>query len=218
MGLSQQEYWNGLPFPPPGDLPHPGIEPVSPALQVNSLPFGKPKMGGISPIWWIGWLCPRSSWTWLVTQQTSSYIILGTRGLWSLPMGCGLFSFRESDSKGSLPCRRERAKKEMCKSHHPSNGESWLLWFWASTPGRSQDPCHYHISCVCVHVQSLSHVWLFSTPWTVAHQAPLSMGFPRKEYWSGLPFPTPGDLPDPGTEPESPASPALPGGFCTNQV
>ena len=45
----------------------------------------------------------------------------------------------------------------------------------------------------------------FETPWTVACQAPLSMGFPRREYWRGLPFPSPGDLPDPGTEPESPA-------------
>ena len=43
------------------------------------------------------------------------------------------------------------------------------------------------------------------TPWTVGHQAPLSMGFPRPEYWSGLPFPSPGDLPDPGNEPGSPA-------------
>ena len=54
-------------------------------------------------------------------------------------------------------------------------------------------------------VKSLSHVWLFETPWTVAHQDPLSMGFSRKEYWSGLPFPSPGDLPNPGTKPESPA-------------
>ena len=51
---------------------------------------------------------------------------------------------------------------------------------------------------VCV---SLSRVWLFVTPWTVAHQAPLSMGFSRWEYWSGLPFPFPRDLPDPGIEP-----------------
>ena len=43
------------------------------------------------------------------------------------------------------------------------------------------------------------------TPWTVAHQAPLSMGFSKQEYWSGLPFPSPGDLPDPGIEPRSPA-------------
>ena len=49
----------------------------------------------------------------------------------------------------------------------------------------------------------LSHVRLFATPWTVALQAPLSMGFSKQEYWSGLPFPSPGDLPDPGTEPLS---------------
>ena len=52
---------------------------------------------------------------------------------------------------------------------------------------------------------SLSRVRLFVTPWTVAHQMPLSIGFPRQEYWSGLPFLSPGDLPDPGTEPVSPA-------------
>ena len=52
---------------------------------------------------------------------------------------------------------------------------------------------------------SLSHVRLFVTQWTVAHQAPPSMGFSRQEYWSGLPFPSPGDLPDPGIEPRSPA-------------
>ena len=54
-------------------------------------------------------------------------------------------------------------------------------------------------------VKSLSHVQLFATLWTVARQAPLSMGFSRQEYWSRLPFPSPGDLPDPGIEPGSPA-------------
>ena len=58
------------------------------------------------------------------------------------------------------------------------------------------------MSTVCV--KSLSHVQLFATPWTVAHRAPLSMGFSRQEYWSGLPFASPGDLPNPGTEPKSP--------------
>ena len=52
---------------------------------------------------------------------------------------------------------------------------------------------------------SLSRVRLFATPWTVAHQAPPSMGFSRKEYWSGVPFPSPGDLPDSGIKPRSPA-------------
>ena len=55
-------------------------------------------------------------------------------------------------------------------------------------------------------VKSLSHVRLFVTPWTAALKAPLSVGFPRQEYWHGLPFPSPGDLPDPGMEPGSPAS------------
>ena len=50
----------------------------------------------------------------------------------------------------------------------------------------------------------LSHVCLFATAWTVARQAPLSMGFPKQEYWSGLPFTLPGDLPNPGIEPTSP--------------
>ena len=53
-------------------------------------------------------------------------------------------------------------------------------------------------------VKSLNHVWLFVTPWTVAHQDPPSMGFSRQEYWSGLPFHFPGDLPDPGIDPRSP--------------
>ena len=55
-----------------------------------------------------------------------------------------------------------------------------------------------------VKVTSLSRVRLFETPGTVAYQAPLSMGFSRQGYWSGLPFPSPGDLPDPGIEPGSP--------------
>ena len=53
------------------------------------------------------------------------------------------------------------------------------------------------------------------TPWTITHQAPLSMGFSRQEYWSGLPYPTPGDLPDLGIEDAPPVSPALAGGFFT---
>ena len=56
---------------------------------------------------------------------------------------------------------------------------------------------------VVIAAQLLSCVLLFATPWTVAHQVPLSMEFPRQEYWSGLPFPPPGELPDPGIEPIS---------------
>ena len=64
----------------------------------------------------------------------------------------------------------------------------------------------------------LSHfscVQICATPWTVAHQAPLSMGFSKQEYWSGLPCPSPGDLPALGIEPAVLMSPALAGGFFT---
>ena len=64
----------------------------------------------------------------------------------------------------------------------------------------------------------LSHVWLFVTPWTVAHQAPLSMEFSRQEYWSGLPCLSPGDLPHPGVEPVFLAFPTLAGRFFTTSA
>ena len=65
-----------------------------------------------------------------------------------------------------------------------------------------------------VYAQSLSSIQLFATPWTVAHDAPLSVGFRRQEYWSGSPFPSPDDLPDPGIEA---VSPALAGRFFTTE-
>ena len=72
-----------------------------------------------------------------------------------------------------------------------------------------------NIIIIIYNVCALSRVQLFVAPWAVAHQAPLSMEFSRQEYWSGLSFPTPGDLPDPGVEPESLSSCALAGGFFT---
>ena len=107
MGFSRQEYWSGLPYPYPRNLPDPGIEPASlvyTALQVDSLSLNY----GRSP----------------------------------------------NSTHGGLVAK----------------------------------------SCPTL-----------ATPWTVAHQAPLSMGFSRQEYWSGLPFPSSGDLPDPGSEARSPA-------------
>ena len=108
MGFSRQECWSRLPFPSPGDLPDPGIEPGSPTLQADALqsePPGKPN----------------------------------------------------------------------------------------------------YIHKVKVKVKSFSRVRLFATPWTVAYQAPPSMGFSRQKCWSRLPFPSPGDLPDPGIKPGPPA-------------
>ena len=61
------------------------------------------------------------------------------------------------------------------------------------------------LTCATIDVSVLSHVQVFVTLWTVAYQAPLCMGFSRQQYWSGLPFPSPGDLPNSGIEPGSPA-------------
>ena len=70
--------------------------------------------------------------------------------------------------------------------------------------------------CMCVCMLSrFSHVHLFATRWTVARQAPLSLGFSRQEYWSGVPCSPPGDLPNPGIKSASPTSLALAGGFST---
>ena len=74
-------------------------------------------------------------------------------------------------------------------THVPQDLETCLRVFMVALQQQKQT----HV-CACV----LSRVRLFVAPWTVAHQAPLSMGFSRQEYWSGLPFPSPGDLPDPG--------------------
>ena len=71
----------------------------------------------------------------------------------------------------------------------------------------------WNLLCMCV--QSLSHVRLFATPWTIAHQAPLFMGFSKQEHWSRLPFPTPGDLPSLGIKSASLASHAEAGRFST---
>ena len=76
-----------------------------------------------------------------------------------------------------------------------------------------RESCKFtHTWFLCCCLASKLYPTLFATPWTVARQAPLSVGFPRQAYWSGLPFPSPGDLPDPGIKPEYSA---LAGGFFT---
>ena len=78
----------------------------------------------------------------------------------------------------------------------------WFLTAVVSSAQTGSPECMNERMHVCSVVSNS-----FATPWTVAHQAPLSKGFPKQEYWSGLPFPTPGDLTTPGTEPMSLASP-----------
>ena len=85
-----------------------------------------------------------------------------------------------------------------------------IMWDLLRLTSLFQGYFSWDLVCMLSH---FSRIWLFVTPWTGAHQAPLSMGFSRQEYWSRLPFPTPGDLPNPGIEPISLMSPALASGL-----
>ena len=107
-------------------------------------------------------------------------------------------------------------QKQGLRDHRRQADESLMFLY--------RPPC-YHKNRVgprtvayCLRAQSLSRVLLFVTPWTVARQTPLATGFSRQEYWSGLPFPSKGDLPNPGIEHASPASPAVAGRFFTTEL
>ena len=113
--------------------------------------------------------------------------------------------FAISFSRGSSPHRdRNRISHVSCIASR---------LFTAESPGKP-------ITCHKWKVKSLSPVRLFAIPWTVVYRASLSMGFSRQEYWSGLPFPSPGDLPDPGLKPRSPAlqADALPTCHTNTQI
>ena len=90
----------------------------------------------------------------------------------------------------------KQAQSAKSKSICATICNKWLRHFYHSS---------WIISFCALYAHFLSHVQLFATPWTVACQALLFMGFSRQEYWSGLPFPPPGDLPNPGIEPKPPA-------------
>ena len=144
MGFPRQEYWSGLQFSSPGDLPDPGHVGLLYYMEILYCLShrGWPKADSNCP------------------SQTQSTVSI-------------------SDTRGSL-------------TFSPPCVESWL----SATPLIRTSQWKWN---------SLSHVWLFETPWTAACQAPPSMGFTRQEYWSGVPFSSPGDLPDPGIKSRSPA-------------
>ena len=92
---------------------------------------------------------------------------------------------------------------------------SWTFLQSEACPWYSSVRAQYGYGTVCVCARVLSHIPLFATPWTIAHKAALSMEISRQEYWSGLPFPSPEDLPSPGIKPMSLVSLAVAGWFFT---
>ena len=105
---------------------------------------------------------------------------------------------------------------EWTVSRHLKNN-SYLPNGWCLSLFRAHISNHYQILMCMIHAHSLQSCPTLCDPWTVAHQGPLSMGFSRQEHWSELPFPSPGDRPDPGIKPASPLSPELAGGFLTTE-
>ena len=171
MGFSRQEYWSGLPFPPPGNLPNPGIEPVmsSPALE-----------GRFFTVW--------------VTRDSFLKKLRPIHMSWhETPTTCGKIKTRILVSDHTpYPAAAAAAKSlqscpTLCDSKDaqqaPLSLGSSRQEYWSGLPFPS--PMH---ACM---LSRFSHVRLCATPWTAAHQAPLSTGFSRQEYWSGLPFPLP---------------------------
>ena len=113
-------------------------------------------------------------------------------------------SGRERRSRGKYSCLLVYSRPSL--EGVPLRLFQWSLWGLKMRTGDWIRWGNYFWLCAlwyCFHCSVFSHARLFVTPWTVAHQAPPTMGFPRQEYWSGLPFPI---LPDPGIEPSSPKS------------
>ena len=105
--------------------------------------------------------------------------------------------------------------QEMRKAHLSSSLILCLWGFWEHQKDQGSVRLIFHKKEK--KVQSLSCVQFFGTPWIVDNKAPLSIGFSRQVYWSGLPFPAPGGLPHPWVKSESPVSPAFAGGFFTTE-
>ena len=257
MGFPGQEYLNGLPFPPPGDLPNPGNQTFSwfsctAGRFFTTEPPGKPRLLP-SPFLLPGedmrcvpgeavlLIGPRGQWYVLQTKVLDLFLVY----VQILSLFLPSFSFQQNSRyvwqlilwkwQGTTlgtECARgvSSCVPGVYLSQSAGRPGSVLQWAWVSGSLQPQQRERGHSPWRLLHqelpillpkhfqsfssspqspdfvfvVRLLGHI-SFAIPWTVAHQAPLSIGFPKQEYWSGLPFPPPGDLPDPVMEPVSPA-------------
>ena len=126
-----------------------------------------------------------------------------TKTIWMISLICGLWKKKKTklrETEGGTVVTRDGSVKQRWSTVNQRvyTFHCKMTKLWGSKV--------QHHDCERKKVKSLSRFQLFVTLWTAAYQAPPSMGFSRQEYWGGLPFPSPGDLPDPGIEPRSPAS------------
>ena len=227
-----------MPFPSPGDLPDPRIELRSSALQAKSLPSespGKPTNRAthsqsnshcwLRPLTLKSLVCshfPSIQWnrrsrSFRVYRQTFSFQssdrILKS---WKLEITISsllsvVSELPEGSKTGCSQVLRPRPCPQLSYSKFLELTVKTFLFLLMLLLSHSTVFC----KSVLTRASSLSGVRLSATPWTVALQAPLFVGFSRQESWSGLTFPSPGDLPDPELKPSSLVSPALSGGFFT---
>ena len=125
---------------------------------------------------------------------------------------CSLYG-KQDGSSSSIKSRTDIWSSNLISEYLPKRGETLN-----QNDICTSSSCVCVCVCVCVCACTLSCVSVFVTPWTVACQAPPSMGFPRQEYWSGLSFATPGDLSNLGVKAVSLASPTLAGRFFTTAI
>ena len=196
MGFSRQGYWSGVLFPSPGHLPNPGIEPKPSTLQVDSLP---PETAG-KPNW-------SSDIYLLMSLLSNSFCFIQTETLriylCQKPLTCSSLYL------DGILTRLKKQKEEIVEIILP-----YILGKQCISEN-SQTPLLIVLACM---LSRFSRVRPCATQWTVAYQAPLSMGFSKQKYWSGFPCPPPGDLPDPGFELASLTSLELAGRFVTISI
>ena len=225
--VPRQEHWCGLPFPLQAISPTQESNPHllhwqdSLSLSHQGSPYLRAERGAVLKLWDLNKVS--KSWNTLnrILKEGPMFVILkgGRVGI--------------SDWRSIINSKRKIQKKKLfCKDSNENNGtkgtksttERQKAWkFIQSYYVRHE----YHGSMLRHHTVTIcsfcwcscmfSHVQLTVTLWGIAHQTPLSMEFSRQEYWSGLPFPAPEGLPDPGVETVSPASPALAGGLFTTK-
>ena len=156
----------------------------------------------------------RGGWIGSLGLAEASYYIFNAK-IWSYYIAQGTIYMAQQPTLVFLLGESMDREAWQAIVHRVAKSRTWLKWLSRHTyifyKGGHLGRVTKMLTVIMGMLSHFSRVWLSVSPWTVAHQAPLSMGFSRQEYWSGLPFPPPGNLPDPGIKPMPPALAGFPG-------